>query len=632
MLSLSVVTWVRFLVWLDLGMLIYWFYGRTHSPLVDKRRARRRAPARRSSPTSSRSSGDLALFNGFFMTVLGFMTEFGITTEATAKWHEIGVTPHQADIVRVRGARPRRPRPRHRAGMRRATGERWRPPTPPDAASPRARTAVPSGGGPPAPPPHTVPPPLAREPRDAWSPGRQHPDIPRWWVHPHRLAALLLATVLAGGTLGYILIEGWRAWDAVYMTVITVTTVGYREVHPLSRAGEVFTVVLLIGGVGTALLHGHARSSRAWSKAGSITGGRAAAGKRMIDELTGHFIVCGYGRIGRIDRRRVPPPGRAALRRATATRSGCTQSSRRGASRLPPTPAPRSRCGAWASTRARALIAAVGTDAENVYIDPECPPAAARPLHHRPRRDRRRAAEDRTGRRDRVISPYQTRRASHRADRTAPGRGGFRAAGHQFARRSSSRWSRSGWRRRRPRRPEPDHRQPPPALRRDRRRHPAARTDAWNSTRRRTCPCGPTTSSLVLGRPEDLKPLEPPRTSRVGAAGSIRGPDPMSARLLDGTASRPRFARSSRPRVAAFTGATGGPPGLGIVLVGDDPASHVYVRNKIRSGMDVGFTRRSGALAGVRLARRRARRGAASQPERGPRRHPRAVTAAARLG
>ena len=48
------------------------------------------------------------------------------------------------------------------------------------------------------------------------------------------------------------LIEGWNAWDAFYMTVTTVTTVGYKEVHPLSRAGEVFTVFVLLAGVGTA--------------------------------------------------------------------------------------------------------------------------------------------------------------------------------------------------------------------------------------------------------------------------------------------------------------------------------------------------------------------------------------------
>jgi len=98
MLSLSVVTWVRFLVWLDLGMLIYWFYGRTHSPLG--------SPAERAARTTAQSfanivtvTGALGLFNGFFMTVLGFMTEFGITSEATAKWHEINVTAEQADAV-----------------------------------------------------------------------------------------------------------------------------------------------------------------------------------------------------------------------------------------------------------------------------------------------------------------------------------------------------------------------------------------------------------------------------------------------------------------------------------------------------------------------------------------------------
>jgi len=62
-----------------------------------------------------------------------------------------------------------------------------------------------------------------------------------------------------------------------------------------------------------------------------------------------------------------------------------------------------------------------------------------------------------------------------------------------------------------------------------------------------------------------------------------------TARLLDGTAVAGQIREELRPRIGAFVAATGRPPGLGIVLVGDDPASHVYVRNKIRSGMDVGF-------------------------------------------
>jgi hypothetical protein len=98
MLSLPVITWVRFLVWLDIGMLIYWFYGRRSSPLVDKTEAARRTVGQHLSNFVT-MLGWLTLFNGFAMTVLGYMTEFGITTEATAKWHEIGVTAEQADAL-----------------------------------------------------------------------------------------------------------------------------------------------------------------------------------------------------------------------------------------------------------------------------------------------------------------------------------------------------------------------------------------------------------------------------------------------------------------------------------------------------------------------------------------------------
>ena len=118
MLSLSAVTWVRFLVWLDLGMMIYWFYGRTHSPLADQREQAAQSGARARRERRDHARARSALFNGFFMTVLGFMTELGITTEATTKWHEIHVTPHQADTVGlvVLGVGARRvlrwPRPR----------------------------------------------------------------------------------------------------------------------------------------------------------------------------------------------------------------------------------------------------------------------------------------------------------------------------------------------------------------------------------------------------------------------------------------------------------------------------------------------------------------------------------------
>jgi hypothetical protein len=93
-----VVTWIRFLVWLDIGLFIYWFYGRSHSPLADAAE-QAATPAVEKLANFVTMLGALTLFNGFFMTLLGYMTEFGITTEATARWGEIGVTPEDADTL-----------------------------------------------------------------------------------------------------------------------------------------------------------------------------------------------------------------------------------------------------------------------------------------------------------------------------------------------------------------------------------------------------------------------------------------------------------------------------------------------------------------------------------------------------
>ena len=96
MLSLPVATWVRFLGWLNIGMVIYWVYGRVNSPLRDAAEAAGRT-ALENIGNFVTIAGALLLFNGLFMTILGFMTVLGITTEELAKWHEIGVTPEQSD-------------------------------------------------------------------------------------------------------------------------------------------------------------------------------------------------------------------------------------------------------------------------------------------------------------------------------------------------------------------------------------------------------------------------------------------------------------------------------------------------------------------------------------------------------
>jgi uncharacterized membrane protein len=88
MVNLTVMTWVRFLVWLDFGMFIYWFYGRTHSPLVNQVEAAARSGGERFG-NFLRMAGYMLLFNGFCITLLALLTEWGITKEELAKWHEL---------------------------------------------------------------------------------------------------------------------------------------------------------------------------------------------------------------------------------------------------------------------------------------------------------------------------------------------------------------------------------------------------------------------------------------------------------------------------------------------------------------------------------------------------------------
>jgi voltage-gated potassium channel len=180
-----------------------------------------------------------------------------------------------------------------------------------------------------------------------------------------RLAVLLLVGVLAGGTVGYMGIEGWSAWDAFYMTVTTVATVGFREVHPLSFGGQVFTILLIFSGVGTAfytvtllatiIVEGglHRRFEK-----------RRVA--RMLEKITDHFILCGYGRIGSIIAAELHQQGvpLAVIERDPARVRAAID---KGWLAIE-ADASREEVLAHAGIhRARGLIAAVGTDAENVF-------------------------------------------------------------------------------------------------------------------------------------------------------------------------------------------------------------------------------------------------------------------------
>ncbi len=94
-------------------------------------------------------------------------------------------------------------------------------------------------------------------------------------------------------------IEGWSFLDALYMTVITLASVGYKEIHDLSLNGRVFTIVLIISGVGTVTFAVTAGAKLVLEGEFKEIFGRKRLEKK-IKELKNHYIVCGYGRMGKI--------------------------------------------------------------------------------------------------------------------------------------------------------------------------------------------------------------------------------------------------------------------------------------------------------------------------------------------
>jgi len=113
-----------------------------------------------------------------------------------------------------------------------------------------------------------------------------------------KFSLITLVILIGGGTIGYATIEDWGFFESLYMTVITLATVGYREVHTLSQAGKIFTMCLIVFGVGTLaytissmiqfMVEGQFRQFLGRKKV-----------QKKISRLRGHYIICGYGRIGR---------------------------------------------------------------------------------------------------------------------------------------------------------------------------------------------------------------------------------------------------------------------------------------------------------------------------------------------
>ncbi|BCR02961.1 hypothetical protein DESUT3_00300 [Desulfuromonas versatilis] len=112
-----------------------------------------------------------------------------------------------------------------------------------------------------------------------------------------RFSLLVLVVVIGLGTLGYSLIEGWGAFDSLSMTVITLATVGFKEVHDLSDAGKAFTIILIVFGAGIiAYAVGSMIQIMVERQLRSILGRKKM--ENQINRRQGHYTICGYGRIG----------------------------------------------------------------------------------------------------------------------------------------------------------------------------------------------------------------------------------------------------------------------------------------------------------------------------------------------
>lgn len=139
--------------------------------------------------------------------------------------------------------------------------------------------------------------------RAGWAPRRPPERLFVSWAPVrvlHKLEAVILALFLLvlAGTVGFHWIEGWSWFDSLYMVVITLTTIGYQEVHPLSRHGQIFNLLLIGSGVVlVALSFGALTQALLEFELGQYFGRRRM--ERDIQRLKDHFIICGAGRVGR---------------------------------------------------------------------------------------------------------------------------------------------------------------------------------------------------------------------------------------------------------------------------------------------------------------------------------------------
>lgn len=192
-------------------------------------------------------------------------------------------------------------------------------------------------------------------------------DKLRWQVTGRLIAAVsAIAALVAGGATGYILIEGMSVIDAVYMAVITISTVGFGEVEPLSPTGRAFTVALIVSGAGVVAYGLSTTAELVFAGEWREYFAERRRSKQM-QSLTDHTIICGYGRMGRHVADELSAQGMPfvvldldAEKVDRLRHSGRHAHRGNGANELD--------LRAVGIERARSLVATANSDAENVFI------------------------------------------------------------------------------------------------------------------------------------------------------------------------------------------------------------------------------------------------------------------------
>lgn len=180
------------------------------------------------------------------------------------------------------------------------------------------------------------------------------------------LIALAILAIIMIGTAGYMIIEKWSFPDAIYMAVITLSTVGFQEVHSLSTAGRFFTIFLILGGTGTMLYAVTAIVQ--YLLEGNLENmlGRRHM-KAEIAKLKGHTILCGYGKVGkevaRVFANEQTPfvvieSDEKAYNKATEDGFLCLNTNASNDEALKEA----------GIMNAKSLVAALGSDADNLYV------------------------------------------------------------------------------------------------------------------------------------------------------------------------------------------------------------------------------------------------------------------------